>query len=240
MPVPLRNNWKLPGASHAPATAHPRPAWRRPLPDTAARSPLHPALLPPLVGSLQPRQLCHPPFPHLAFVKATLAAKKAQAWATEHPPDPRKRRKGWTPPPGPAQVAAPPIGVSCPHAPHEPRCRAPGGCTSRGRAGLPTAGARPLTWRARGRHRETLAACPVLSLGTRAFAGVSVLKVSSGVPELSARSQPDGPRRALRGPTPPRSPPLPGLPQVMVATKPPVAGTSNATTALAIGLGTEN
>lgn len=134
----------------------------------------------------------------------------------------------------------PPIGVSCPHAPHEPRCRAPGGCASRGRAGLPTAGARPLTRRARGRHRETLAACPVLSLGTRAFAGVSVLKVSSGVPELSARSQPDGPRRALRGPTPPRSPPLPGLPQVMVATKPPVAGTSNATTALAIGLGTEN
>lgn len=159
---------------------------------------------------------------------------------TEHPPDPRKRRKGWTPPPGPAQVAAPPIGVSCPHAPHEPRCRAPGGCASRGRAGLPTAGARPLTWRARGRHRETLAACPVLSLGTRAFAGVSVLKVGSGVPELSARSQPDGPRHALRGPTPPRSPPLPGLPQVMVATKPPVAGTSNATTALAIGLGTEN
>lgn len=204
-------------------------------------SPLHPALLPPLVGSLQPRQLCHPPFPHLAFVKATLAAKKAQAWATEHPLDPRKRRKGWTCLPGPAQVATPPpIGVSCPHAPHEPRCRAPGGCASRGRAGLPTAGARPLTRRARGRHRETLAACPVLSLGTRAFAGVSVLKVSSGVPELSARSQPDGPRRALRGPTPPRSPPLPGLPQVMVATKPPVAGTSNATTALAIGLGTEN
>lgn len=135
---------------------------------------------------------------------------------------------------------APPHRRLLPSCASRARCRALGGCASRGRAGLPTAGARPLTRRARGRHRETLAACPVLSLGTRAFAGVSVLKVSSGVPELSARSQPDGPRHALRGPTPPRSPPLPGLPQVMVATKPPVAGTSNATTALAIGLGTEN
>lgn len=101
-------------------------------------SPLHPALLPPLVGSLQPRQLCHPPFPHLAFVKATLAAKKAQAWATHRTPSgPEEASKGMDPPAGSSSGRRPP------HRRLLPSCASRASLQGSGRVRLPGTGRPP-------------------------------------------------------------------------------------------------